>query len=293
VELHSPGWQAAITPDGAFAYVTNPFSNSVTVIDTASQKIVTTIEVGLRPFGVAITPDGTFAYVTNQNSNSVSVIDTDRKVVVDTVEVGPTPNGVAITPDGAFAYVSNFRCNCVSVIATKDNTVVATVKVGKVPFALAITPEGTFAYVTNGAGTSVSIIDTASNTVVGSVDVGFRPAGVAITPDGSFAYVTNLETIPALWLRFPRSKSLRVCVRITRKRSRSRGIRPSTKRNMPLLHAAPAARPFASMLEILVADRVLQRLLSGGLFADQPGSSQQLSGFRLPAHLAQQIRIVG
>src|SRR5216117_3487446 len=41
------------------AYVTNGFSNTVSVIDTATNTVVATIPVGAFPFGVAITPDGT------------------------------------------------------------------------------------------------------------------------------------------------------------------------------------------------------------------------------------------
>jgi len=52
----------AITPDGAFAYVTTYnvlFENgpgTVSVIATATNKVVATIQVGIQPFGVAITP---------------------------------------------------------------------------------------------------------------------------------------------------------------------------------------------------------------------------------------------
>src|SRR5437870_480462 len=41
------------------AYVTNSISNSVSVIDTATNTVVATIPVGFEPVGVAITPDGT------------------------------------------------------------------------------------------------------------------------------------------------------------------------------------------------------------------------------------------
>src|SRR5205814_8582260 len=67
------------------AYVTNNGSNTVSVIDTATNTVVATIPVGFRPFGVAITPDGTRAYVTNENSNTVSVIDSATNTVVATI----------------------------------------------------------------------------------------------------------------------------------------------------------------------------------------------------------------
>ena len=46
----------AITPDGAFAYVANAGSNSVSVIATATNSVVASVPVGSAPRGVAITP---------------------------------------------------------------------------------------------------------------------------------------------------------------------------------------------------------------------------------------------
>ncbi len=94
----------AITPNGAFAYVTNSGwpvgSNSVSVIDTRTNTVVATIPVANFPVGVAITPNGAFAYVANYNSNSVSVIATATNTVTVTVGVGTGPWGLAITPMG-------------------------------------------------------------------------------------------------------------------------------------------------------------------------------------------------
>jgi YVTN family beta-propeller protein len=82
-----------------FAYVTNRLSNNVSVIDTASNAVITTVAVGGDPIGVAITPDGAFAYVANGRSDNVSVIDTASNAVTATVTVGDFPWGVAITPE--------------------------------------------------------------------------------------------------------------------------------------------------------------------------------------------------
>jgi len=182
----------AITPDGAFVYVTqrnlSTFAPEVAVIATASNTVVAVVPLvgcGFAPIPIyiAITPDGAFAYVANTSSNDVSVIATASNTVVATVPVGPNPQGgVAITPDGAFVYVPNRNSDDVSVIATAGNTVVATVPGGDGPNGVAITPDGAFAYVTNNGSNDVSVIATASNTVVATVPVGFGPGQVAITP---------------------------------------------------------------------------------------------------------------
>ncbi len=59
-----------------FAYITNYDDNTVSVIDTATNKVTSTVPVGLGPGGVAVAPDGKKVYVANNDSNSVSVIDT-------------------------------------------------------------------------------------------------------------------------------------------------------------------------------------------------------------------------
>jgi YVTN family beta-propeller protein len=140
----------AITPNGAFAYVTNSGkicdlcaaiqSPSVSVIDTATYSVVATIPVGNYPVGVAITPNGAFAYVATSCDSQASVIDTATNAVVATVGSLNDPRSMAITPDGAFAYVGNEGSGSLSVIATATNTMVDTVQVALFPEGIAIRP---------------------------------------------------------------------------------------------------------------------------------------------------------
>jgi YVTN family beta-propeller protein len=74
-----------------FAYIANNGSNTVSVIDTASNAVTATVAVGNEPFGVAVNPAGTRAYVTNISGNNVSVIDTATNAVTATVSVGGSP----------------------------------------------------------------------------------------------------------------------------------------------------------------------------------------------------------
>ena len=125
----------------ALAYVPTHKSNTVSVVNTATNTVVATVPVGIQPLAVAITPDGAFAYVTNSGwifgSNSVSVIDTHTNAVTATIAVGNFPIGVAFAPNGAFAYVVNDGANSVSVIDTPTKTVVATINVGASPWGVA------------------------------------------------------------------------------------------------------------------------------------------------------------
>ena len=66
--LLGPSICMSANADG-FVYVTNTFSQNVSVIDRATNTVVATVSVGDNPEGVAVTPDGTSVFVTNNNSN--------------------------------------------------------------------------------------------------------------------------------------------------------------------------------------------------------------------------------
>ena len=159
------------------AYIANFGSNNVSVIDTTSNTVLTTIPVGSSPYAVAATPNGTRVYVTNANGNSTSVIDTATQSVVAMVGTS-FPYGVAAS--NTRAYVVGTRSNSVFVIDTSTNGVIATVVVGSSPNGIAINPVGTRVYVTNQNANTVTVIDATSNTVIATIPVGVVPIGVAI-----------------------------------------------------------------------------------------------------------------
>jgi virginiamycin B lyase len=176
----------AITPDGAFAYVT--YFSAVAVISTSTNTVVATVPV---PGGetVAITPNGAYAYVVCASCGNLSVIATATNTVVATISDPPGPLGIAISPNGALAYVTNPLSYSVLAISTATNTVVDTIDAGNggdSPQDVAFTPNGAFAYITYyiepGIVSVVSVVETATNTVVATIPVGNGPVGIAITP---------------------------------------------------------------------------------------------------------------
>jgi YVTN family beta-propeller protein len=54
--------------------VANNGDHTMSVIDTATRKVVSTVHVGQGPTTIAVAPDGRSAYVTNFDSNTVSVL---------------------------------------------------------------------------------------------------------------------------------------------------------------------------------------------------------------------------
>ena len=88
----------AFTPDGALVYVTNFFAPaaSVWVLQTATNSLETTIEVGSGAADVAFASDGSRAYVVNQTAGTLSVVETAGHTVVATIAAGSLPVRVAV-----------------------------------------------------------------------------------------------------------------------------------------------------------------------------------------------------
>jgi len=128
-----------VVPNGRI-YVSNQYSNSVTVHD-ASGGLVTTIPGFAAPNWAAATPSGSRVFVTNGNSSSVGVIDTSSNTLMATVSTGSNPTSVAVSADGLNAYVTNEFAFTLSQIAVSNNTVMNTIqRVGVYPVAVAIAP---------------------------------------------------------------------------------------------------------------------------------------------------------
>ena len=126
----------AAAPNGRRIYVANYFGNSVSVIDTQSQSVVSTIFVGLGPQGIAITPDGSRLYVSNFDDGTVSVVDVATEATIATPFVNGSPNGVTVSPDGTAVYVTAYNGAELAVIATATNTISGTVATGNFPSAV-------------------------------------------------------------------------------------------------------------------------------------------------------------
>ena len=73
----------------------------VLFLDTATDKVVASVEAGQRPWGIAVAPDGKTVFTANGPSNDVSIIDTESKQVTKKIPVGRGPWGIAFVAQPA------------------------------------------------------------------------------------------------------------------------------------------------------------------------------------------------
>ena len=112
-------------------YVTNDGSNTVSVINTATNAVDATITgVGSNPYGIAFDSTNNRMYVADNGGVKVSVINTATNAVVDTISLGSKPYDIAFDSTNNRMYVTNNAWAKVSVIDV--NSVTAPAQVGTV-----------------------------------------------------------------------------------------------------------------------------------------------------------------
>ena len=98
--------QLFVTPDDKYVLVANQGtkqnpSTTVSVVDTNTFKLVSTLETGTGAHGVVIDPSGSYAYITNIYGNTVTVIDIQQQKVIATAPSGIAPNGISFSTQPA------------------------------------------------------------------------------------------------------------------------------------------------------------------------------------------------
>ncbi len=177
---------------GPKAYVGNFKDNTVSVIDTATRAVVTTIPVAAGPHGMTITQDGRWLYVSSDGSSLVSVIDASIDRVTKTIEVGKSPHGVALVPGEELLLVAVNGEDKIAFVDTAKQTVVSTVGVGK-PHTIGVSPDGKAAYVSSQVPGhfEVVVIDLAARAVVRTIPLDKTPRDLEYGYDGKAVYFTK------------------------------------------------------------------------------------------------------
>src|SRR5882672_6146580 len=137
------------SPDGKTLAVVSVGSNSVTLIDTATNKVKGTIYVGRSPHEPFFTPNGRELWVTVRGENYVSVIDPARMKETRRIELANGPGMTMFGPDGKYAFVCSSFTPELAVIEVASHKIVKRLPQVS-PFSpnIAVTPENDEVWIT-------------------------------------------------------------------------------------------------------------------------------------------------
>ncbi|PYK08233.1 MAG: hypothetical protein DME61_10655, partial [Verrucomicrobia bacterium] len=192
---------------GYLVFVSNERSADVTVIDGATDAVITTFPVGKRPRGIHATPDGKRLFVTlsgsprlapgvdenrapaDKRADGLGVIDAAAHKLIDRWHVGSDPEQFALSKDGKFAFIANEDDASASIVDLDSGQSRGKVKVSEEPEGVGVNPSNGEVYVTCEEKGEVFAIDVDAQRVIAKIETGGRPRSVAFLPDGSRAYV--------------------------------------------------------------------------------------------------------
>jgi YVTN family beta-propeller protein len=103
-----------LSADGAWLYVANTTSNSVSLIRTSDLRIMRNVPTGLEPVSLAVRPNGLELWVSNHVSDSVSVIDVDETSVsfgqvIETIQSLDAHGATEFDEPVGIAFASNSK----------------------------------------------------------------------------------------------------------------------------------------------------------------------------------------
>ncbi|WP_426231514.1 YncE family protein [Pararhizobium sp. DWP3-4] len=186
-------------------YAAEQFSNTVSVIDPSSNRLLGVIRLGepqptnfsplyrgqVLVHGMGFAPDGKTIAVVSIGSNGVSFIDTATNIVKQTTYVGRAPHEAFFTPDGREVWVTVRGEDYVAVLDSATYKEIARVKTPGGPGMTIFSPDGRLAYVCSSFNPELVVFDVTSRTEVGRVaqPSPFCP-NIAATPDSKQVWYT-------------------------------------------------------------------------------------------------------
>lgn len=162
IPVETTPYQTLLSRDSKYLFVSNWSSESVSVIDTNSNRVIRTLRVGMNPNDMKLSADGRL-FVACSNDNTVHVIDTQKLEVLERLSTtltplapeGSTPDALAIDDDRKLLYIANADNNSITVAHIENrahSTVVGFIPTGWYPSALLLTEGNRTLYIGNAKG---------------------------------------------------------------------------------------------------------------------------------------------
>jgi YVTN family beta-propeller protein len=127
-----------ISPDDKEVWAANAGEGTVSVIETASSKVIHTFDVRTKHSNrLKFTPDGKLALISDPATGELVIVDTATRTITKMLNVGSNPGGILIVPDGSRAYVALAGDNAVAVIDLHTLEVSGKIPTGQGPDGLA------------------------------------------------------------------------------------------------------------------------------------------------------------
>jgi YVTN family beta-propeller protein len=215
-------------------YVQNSNSNSISVVDLATNEILRNITVDGTPHNIKLSEDQLTLYIltSDRDSGTIFMLNTTSNELMNEIPTEVSIQDIAIF--NGTMYASDVRGGKVlvmdvngtlideidvgsrpqymevrpdgrvlyvtrlggpiSVVDLEQKIVIKEIDSGSIPHRLSFTNRGPVLFVVNAESDTLSVIDSYEHEVIKTISVGDTPGYVALNPDETLAYVTNMDS---------------------------------------------------------------------------------------------------
>ena len=186
-------------------YASDQTSNTVSVIDPSTNKLLGVIRLGnpvpgaLSPLyrgqllvhGLGYSPDSRTLAVVSIASNAVTLIDTATNKVKGTVYVGRSPHEAFFTADGQELWVTVRGEDYVSVLDPTQMREIRRIQLANGPGMTMFGPDGKYGFVCSSFTPELAVVETASHQIAGRIPQAspFCP-NIAVSPENDEVWIT-------------------------------------------------------------------------------------------------------
>ncbi len=176
------------TADGKTLLASCEFANRLAVVDVATHKLVSTINltqiVGGMPQDVKLAPDGSVFYVADMMANGVYIIDANTMTVIGFIPSGKQTHGLYIDRTSTRMFITNRGEGSISVLdlATRKITTKWLIPGGGSPDMGNLSADGKIFWVSGRYNGVVYAIDTTDGHLIKKIAVGSGPHGLTVWP---------------------------------------------------------------------------------------------------------------
>ena len=182
--------------DGSLAgvlYIENKDSNSISVVDLATNRIVRNFTLDETPYNIKLSEDQLTLYITSADRDSATILalNTTSNELMNKISTGVSVQDIAIF--NSTLYVGDVLGGRVLVMNT-SGTLIGEIDIGSRPQYMEVRPDGQVLYVTRLGGGPISVVDLEQNVVLKEIDSGGIPRHLSFTNDGARLFVVNAES---------------------------------------------------------------------------------------------------
>ena len=180
----------ALQPDEKYLWVGD--DTGVTLIDTATLKVVKHIDVGVGRHEITFGSNNAHAFVSNRDLGTVSIIDVAKLKKLKDLKIGARVSSVAYSPLSKALYLTNEVDGTISLIDSVSHKVLPAITTASGIKTIRFAPNGRWGFVANPRDSVVYILDASTNRVAHEQKVGESPDQFAFSDN--FAYVRSLAS---------------------------------------------------------------------------------------------------